>query len=266
MATGRMEFYAETIKSHTNFTFVIPNDISENIFNDNQHYKRKTRTMILLHGFSGTDTDWIYGGVMQQISWEYNLAVIAPAAGNYFYLNREWKGGKYADYIAEELPEYIHKTFNLDVDPENLMIGGFSMGGFGAIHSIFAYPDRFAGAIALSSALILDEVKRMKPGDEDHLADYGYYREVFGDISNIEKSELNLKALLARQISKGKNIPALYMAIGTEDDLLVVNHEYRDYFADRLPVFKYEEGRGIHNWSFWNTYIFRGTEWLLQNI
>lgn len=266
MATGRMEFYADSIQAHTNFSFVLPNDLTEQDFLGNRNYKRKTKTMILLHGFTGTDTDWIFGGMGQQIALDYNLAVITPTTGNNFYLNRDWRGGKYADYIALELPEYLHKSFNLNIDPDDLLIGGFSMGGFGAIHSILAYPNRFSGAIALSSALIFDDVRKMKEGDRNFLADYGYYCEVFGDVAHIEESDLNLKNLLERKIEEGKTIPSLYMAIGTEDALLEENRAYRDFFERKLSSFKYEEGPGKHNWAFWNNYIFRGTEWILRNM
>ena len=65
MASGRMEFHADSIMQHTNFSFVIPNDfIMEEIWNP-RHYDRPTKSLILLHGLTGTDTDWLYGGVAQ---------------------------------------------------------------------------------------------------------------------------------------------------------------------------------------------------------
>ena len=41
MATGRMEFYADSIQAHTNFSFVLPNDLKEQDFLGNRKYKKK---------------------------------------------------------------------------------------------------------------------------------------------------------------------------------------------------------------------------------
>ena len=61
MASGRMEFHADTIMQHTNFSFVLPNDFIMEEIKDPRHYDRPTKSLILLHGLTGTDTDWLYG-------------------------------------------------------------------------------------------------------------------------------------------------------------------------------------------------------------
>ena len=50
MASGRMEFHAESIMQHTNFSFVLPNDVAmEEVF-DLKYYDRDPMNLILLHG------------------------------------------------------------------------------------------------------------------------------------------------------------------------------------------------------------------------
>ena len=85
MATGRMEFHARTILQHTNFCFVFPNDVEmEEVF-DKRHYEREPMNLILLHGLTGTDTDWLYGGNAQEMAIQYNLNIFMPTTGNSFY-------------------------------------------------------------------------------------------------------------------------------------------------------------------------------------
>ena len=111
MASGRMEFHADTIMQHANFSFVLPNDVEmEEVF-DQRHYDRPTKTLILLHGLTGTDTDWLFGGVAQEMAVQYNLAVFMPTAGNNFYLDRGYRGGNWGSFVGEELPAYIRKVF-----------------------------------------------------------------------------------------------------------------------------------------------------------
>ena len=71
MASGRMEFHAESIMQHTNFCFVLPNDFVMEEIKDPANYERPAKSLILLHGLTGTDTDWLYGGIAQEISKVY---------------------------------------------------------------------------------------------------------------------------------------------------------------------------------------------------
>ena len=225
MASGRMEFHADTIMQHTNFSFVLPNDFIMEEIKEPRHYDRPTKSLILLHGLTGTDTDWLYGGVAQEMAKQYNLAVFMPTVGNFFYLDHGYEGGNFASFIGEELPEYIRDTFGYCINREDTMIAGLSMGGFGAIHTALQFPDTFSSCVALSSAL-------------EYL-----YR--------------GLK-------EEGKEIPRIYMAIGTEDSLYEVNCDFRRFLENEGADFFFEDGPGAHTWDFWNKYLPRGIEWMLK--
>ena len=62
----------------------------------------------------------------------------------------------------------------------------------------------------------------------------------------------------------GKDIPSIYLAIGTEDSLYGANQEFRRFLEAQGADFCYEEGPGGHNWTFWNRYIDRGLGWVLR--
>ncbi len=266
MATGRMRFYSLSQMGQVNISYVIPNDVPEMMMQGNKHYERPMKTLYLLHGYSGNDTDWEYNGIAEDIAFGYNLAVIMITCGNSFYLDRKATGTKYCTYAGQEVVDYTRKLFGLSDRREDTLIGGLSMGGFGAIHTAFAYPETFGGVVALSSALIIHAIKGLKPGFEDMMANYDYYAEVFGDLDKVEESDANPEVLYRRLKEQGKEIPPVYMAVGTEDFLYENNRIMKKFFEDNGADFIYEEGPGIHDWNFWNKYIGRGVEWVLGKL
>ena len=263
MASGRMEFHARTIMQHANFAFVIPNDVEmEEVF-DKSHYEREPMNLILLHGLTGTDTDWLYGGVAQEMAIQYNLNIFMPTTGNSFYLNHGYAGVQYADFIAEELPAYIRQTFGIDMKKENTIIGGLSMGGYGAIRTALAYPDNFCACIGLSSAIHMRDIA--ESGDTaTGVVPVEMLRYLFGDPAKLLESDKNPAFLYSRLKAEGKEIPKIYFACGTEDTLITANREFRDFLKEQGADFTYEEGPGAHNWTFWNKYINRGLGCLLS--
>ena len=123
MASGRMEFHAQSIMQHANFAYVLPNDVEMAEVRDPRHYERPTKSLILLHGLTGTDTDWLFGGVAQEMAIQYNLAVFMPTAGNFFYLDRGYRGGNWGTFVGEEFPDYVQKVFGFCRRREDTFIG-----------------------------------------------------------------------------------------------------------------------------------------------
>ena len=234
----------------------------------NKNYERPMKTLYLLHGISGNDCDWEYNGIAEDVAFAYNMAVIMITGGNNFYLDRNATGCQYCTYAGKEVVEYTRKLFGLSDKREDTLIGGLSMGGFGAIHTALTYPETFGGVVALSSALVIHDIVGLKPGEdrEGLLANYDYYREVFGDLDNLDKSDANPEVLYTRLKEAGAKIPPIYMAVGTEDFLYKNNQEFKKFLEENGADFTYEEGPGIHDWKFWNAYITKGVEWALTKV
>lgn len=266
MATGRTRFYSECQCAYVEFTYVLPNDLQPIMVEENPYYKRPMKTLYLLHGFTGNDRDWEFNGMAEDLAVRYNLAIFMISAGNNFYLDRAATGAKYGEFAGKEIVEYTRKTFYLSTKREDTLIGGLSMGGFGALHTAWAFPDTFGGVVALSSALIIYNIQGMKPGTSDLMANYEYYHEVFGDLDKVAESENNPEVLYKKCIAAGKEMAPLYVAIGLEDFLYEENQIMRKFLEKEHAHFKYEEGHGIHDWNFWNAYITKGLEYVLKEI
>jgi S-formylglutathione hydrolase FrmB len=257
-----MEFHANSIMQHANFSFVIGNDVYMPEVKDLKHYDREKRNLFLLHGLTGTDTDWLYGGLAQEMAIQYNLNVFMPTTGNSFYVDKGYPGENWGEYIGRELPEYIEKTFNVELTRENTIIGGLSMGGYGALHTALDYPERFGKCIAISSALIIHEYAAISDHDRD-VVPRQLMEAIFGDPSKVEESELNPEVQFIKLKAAGEKTPQIYLACGTEDDLIGHNRDFAAFMKKNGADLIFEEGAGKHDWTFWNEYLDRGLKQLM---
>ncbi len=264
MAQFQVNYFSGSLKKATTVQVIVPNDLLPIMVEGNEHFERETKTLYLLHGFSGSGMDWMLGSQVQEMAIKYNLAIVMPSGDNSFYLDGKGTGRAYGSFVGEELVNYIAKTFGLSNKKDDIYIGGLSMGGFGAIHSAFKYCDTFHKVFALSSALIIHNIKNKESNFRDEIADYDYYRFTFGDLSKVEESENNPEFLVKKMQKEGKQIPSLYMACGTEDFLLQENRNFRDFLVKESVDVAYQESKGIHDWKFWNENLEPAIQWMLK--
>ena len=264
MSTLHVSFYSPALARATEFYLVKPDKPLPPFLLGNPHYQRPTKTLFLLHGYSGDCHDWLYNGGASALSMQYNLAVVMPTGGVSFYLDREATGHKYCSLLGMDIINYLRETFGLAMTREDTWIGGASMGGFGALHTALAFPDRFSGVVALSSALIVHQLPKMEPGFANPMANYEYYVETFGDLKTAEERDCNPELLYRNAVAEGKPLPRIYMACGTEDFLMAENRNMRDFLEAQKADYIYKEGPGVHDWSFWVPRSQEGVRWLLK--
>ena len=219
------------------------------------------KTLYLLHGIFGDETDWVCGTRLQSWAQDRNLAVVMPAGENSFYVDNPRASRLYGTYIGKELVDFTRRTFPLSAKREDTFIGGLSMGGFGAIVNGLQNPETFGAVCALSSALILDSMMENKEYTDFLMTNKGYYESVFGDLDQVRDSDMDYDAL-AEKVAKEPVKPRFYMACGTEDGLIGVNRAFRDHLQGLGFDVTYEEGPGVHDWYFWDKYILKAMEWL----
>ena len=255
MAYYRIEYFSNALHRTTAFEMVIPNDPWDG---GTPPSMKDMKTLFLLHGYTGKAGNW----VPDYLPGKYNFAIVMPSAENSFYLNGEATGHAYQTMVGEELVNYVRNTFGLARGPEDTFIAGLSMGGFGALHTVLAYPDRFSKIGALSSALIVHEVATMKPGGGNNVANYEYYRQCFGDPEKVLESDNNPETLVKKLKKAGTPIPAIYMCVGTEDFLLENNRELHRFLTDEDVPHEYHESKGTHDMVFWSEHIVKVVDWM----
>lgn len=263
MAVYQVTYFSNAIARFTQFTMVIPNDTPVQMQEMADSYKRPMKTLMLLHGYNGCSTDWMYGSSVQDMSMKYNMAIIMPNGENSFYLNGKGSGKAYETYVGEELIGYIRDTFHIATGPKDTYIGGFSMGGYGAVHTALNHPDVYGKAFGLSSAVIIPMLKELTPDMKNPIADYDYYVQTFGDLEKAAETHINPLVQIEQLKTAGKRIPPLYLTCGTEDFGYQMNTQFAEEMKQAGAEVEFHDGPGEHNWTFWNKWFEPAIEWLV---
>lgn len=220
----------------------------------------KFPVLYLLHGLSDDHTIWMRRTSIERYAAEKNLAVIMPAAARSFY--QDMAGGpQYWTYLSEELPALMQSFFPLATAREQTFAAGLSMGGYGALRLALARPERYAAAAGLSSALDVAQRcrKGSRPGSRINQPEL---ESIFGRELKVEGTSADLWAL-AKKVAAGKGPkPKLFLACGTEDELLPENRAFRKHLTSVGLEAEYSETPGDHEWGYWDTQIQRVLDWL----
>lgn len=254
MALIQVSFISEALKRAVPVQVILPVEKAEPPY----------KTLYLLHGVLGNEGDWVAGTCVQRWAEEKEMAVVMPAGENGFYLDDEKACRCYGRYIGEELVEMTRKMFPLSEKREDTYIAGLSMGGYGALRNGLKYAETFSRIAGLSSALFMDEMQDWTNDAKDFFRRRDFVESIFGDLTKVKGSEKDPGWLAKELKAEGKEVPAIYMACGTEDSLLAANRRFRDELKKIGVKFTYEEGSGGHEWDFWNRYIKKVLDWLTE--
>lgn len=263
MALLQVNFMSKSLMREVPIMVVLPVDranlpgMSEITESGNNPFK----TLYLLHGMFGNYTDWVSETRIRRLAEERNLAIVMPSGENSFYLDQPDFGNFYGEFIGKELVDITRKIFPLSTKREDTFIAGLSMGGYGAIRNGLKYHETFGYIAGLSSALILERML------DESFQEIAYEKSCFGNPQEAILSDKNPKVLVKNIKEKMKedpsvHFPKMYMACGTEDDLVSTNRDFRDFLMENNVDLTYEEGPGEHNWEFWDTYIEKVLDWL----
>ncbi len=261
MAFIQMSLMSKSLMRTVPVNVILPAD--KRVFPDMElQEERPFRTLYLLHGILGSNTDWVNGSRIQRYAEEHDLAVVMPSGDNAFYIDQPDGENYYGEYIGEELVELTRRFFPLSKKREDTFIGGLSMGGYGALRNGLKYHETFGSIIALSSALVIEDMPKRTNDVRFYFESRKYAEHYFGDLGLLLKSDKNPKYLIDRLAAEGAAFPGIYMACGDQDSLLPVNQDLAEYLRKKgIPV-TFKTGRGAHEWDFWDKYILDAIEWL----
>ena len=110
----------------------------------------KFKTLYLLHGLSGDHKSWMRFTSIERYAAKHKIAVVMPAVQRSWYTDTEYDM-KYFTFITDELPTVFRSYFSGASDKRcDNLIGGLSMGGYGAMKAALTFPEKYAGVIALA--------------------------------------------------------------------------------------------------------------------
>lgn len=245
MALIQVDFVSESLNRTVPVRVILPAEKAQPPY----------KTIYLLHGVLGNETDWVNGTNIQRWAEEKEIAVVMPAGENSFYLDDEKAYRFYGRYIGEELVKMTRKIFPLSTKREDTYLAGLSMGGYGALRNGLKYSETFGGIAAFSAALFMDEMPEWDNSAKDFFRRKDFAESIFGDLTKVKDSDKDPVWLVKKLLEDKKEIPEIYMACGTKDSLLEANRRFRNELSRLKVNLTYEESDGGHEWDFWNRYI-----------
>lgn len=251
--------YSASMRMETQVNVILPQD------GRNYTWDQKPKTLILLHGLSDNASTWMRLSSIERYAQMYNLAVVMPEVQRSWYQDNSY-GMRMFTYIAEELPKLMEKMFQVSVRREDLMIAGWSMGGYGALRCSLTFPERFSCCGALSGAYDLsymlkcedtlgaDEMKRLREE----------YQAIFGENTKIP-DERDIFLLIEKDKKEGKIMPNVFMSSGTSDYLYPVFQKVRKMCEENITEYHAEEYEGAHEWRVCDKAVERMLKYFLGN-
>lgn len=238
MAVATIDFASKQLKMNTLVTVCFPDSSGEKTVP-----MSKRKVLWLLHGLSDDGTSWLRYSRIDKYAKDNELVVVMPSVNRSMYCDNV-NGQNYFSFVANELPDYFEKVFNLSRKKEDNFIAGLSMGGYGAIKIGLTYPQRYAAVGSFSGVLSLEPLKLALTSDMKN--EFSFMLPALADT---DSSELNPTALLDAEKHRGMK---MYIACGLQDALMETNLMFKKR-AEKLGLnFDYSFTNGNHEWDYWD--------------
>ena len=211
--------------------------------------------LYLLHGLSDHHSAWITRTNLVDHASRYRVLIVTPEGNNGWYTDSATvPSARYGSYLLEELIPDVQKRYRTLEEGYARGIAGLSMGGYGALKIALSHPDEFAFAASLSGAL---NAAQFTAKD-----DLGWplvsetILSAFGPLGSPTRASNDLFALVrGLPAGPGPQRPYLYIACGTEDELLGQNLAFARLLAEKKIPHEYRQLPGVHNWELWDQQI-----------
>ena len=224
----------------------------------------------MLHGIGGDNSSWLeYGDIartMQRLvdSGEIAPMVIVMPDGYLSYYSDAADGSlPYESFFTTELMPWVESTLPVIIDKATghtpaatTSIGGFSMGGFGALTLGLRHPDRFGAIAALSPSIRTDEKFTSEGPQEEFDKQWG---RTFGAAGKTGNDRLTPYYLARSPYHILQNLPStfgqrLLIDIGDRENTLAEsNEELHRLLLDRHIPHTYRVRGGGHDFDCWNS-------------
>lgn len=262
MAFFQVDFFSQSLNRSVRCGMLLPTDQRAFLEEDGH---TPFPTLYLLHGMTGSQSAWYGMEALWTVAQTYRMAVVIPNGENSFYCDSALTGNNYGTFIGKELVEFTRASFPLSRRREDTFIGGFSMGGFGALVNGLRNPETFGCITAFSSALIKRLILR---ADDEPGLDYFtrvQYQSMF-DLDNIQDlvgSQADYEHLAKTLAASGAQMPRIYMDCGTEDvSLYQANVDFKNLLTELGYDVTWDSRPGGHDKVFWNDSVHKAAAFL----
>jgi enterochelin esterase-like enzyme len=171
----------------------------------------------LFHGGGQDHTAYMARTAFAPIARAHEFIVVMPAADRSYSASRADAQGRYHDFVARELVDYVDSHYRTIPDRERRAIAGLSMGGRIATMTGLSHGNRFGVVGAWSAAFRSDA---------------------------------------ETAVQNATPAPFFYVSCGTADSLLPGSREFVGWLKARNVSHDYRETPGLgHEWAFWDEQV-----------
>ena len=200
--------------------------------------------LYLLHGLSDNHTAWTRRTSIERYVAGLPLIVVMPDGGRGWYSDSVTEPtGAYETFIVRDLVGFIDRTFRTRAERGGRVIGGLSMGGYGAVKLALKYPQMFCAAVSHSGALSRPDERNFEEGSE--------LRRIFGERPSGGSEDIYTLA----EKAAGSSAPALRIDCGVNDFLLGYNRNFHRHLESLGWSHEYAEHPGGHDWEYWDKHV-----------
>lgn len=208
--------------------------------------KKQFETVYLLHGHSGSFSNWIRL-VPQIIKFadQYQMIIVCPE-GKYagWYLDSPLTDSlQFETYVSKEVPAYIEAHYQTIKNRNARAITGLSMGGHGGLYLGFRHADFFGACGSMSGAFLIEYIT-----GKQYAID-----KILGDTT--DKKNYYNHSIMKEMEHYPKDSLAIIFDCGTEDFIIEMSRAvHKKMLALNIPH-DYTERPGRHEWAYWRTAI-----------
>lgn len=189
--------------------------------------RKQYPVLYLLHGYGGDQNDW----------WEFDdladdadamiasgeipeMVIVTPDGGTWMYIDNCYGNSiNYEQYFFQELIADVESRYSIRRNRQSRVIGGFSMGGYGALRYGVIHHELFSYVYAMSSVI-------------------GGYGAV--DMSEIVRNY------------HPSDLPGITLECGDRDYFTYENREFSALLKELGIAHDHIERSGGHDWTFWS--------------
>jgi S-formylglutathione hydrolase FrmB len=247
MAFATIRYFSQSLRKASSFNIILPEDVAAS---------RLWAAFYLLHGLSDDKTIWMRRTSIERYVEGWPLVVVMPDGGRGFYTNAV-EGDAYQDDLVKDVIGLVERTFPVKPDRSGRVVGGLSMGGYGAVKLGLKYPELFASVHSHSGAVgfLRGDLTQVK----EH---YPEFDRVFGKSPTGGPED---PFALIERIDHGR-VPALRIDCGTEDFLLDQNRAFHAHLESLHVPHEYQEFPGRHDWAYWDKHVQEAIAFHARNL
>lgn len=258
MAQMTCHFFSDVLQKHTGMTVIIPEQTSNQYGGINKDQQQTLPVLYLLHGFSDDHTIWSRRTSIERYADAHGIAVVMPDGDHSFYTDMH-QGKNYFTFLTEELPKKVAYFFPVSTAPEDTYVAGLSMGGYGALKWALSKPEAIHKVASLSGAVDMAKLRMEREAtDMAPLMDQIFANKDISGTSN------DLFYLLKQGVNQKADMPAIYLACGTEDFLYEDNKRFSEMLETYQLASNITFDSGTHEWGYWDRHIKAVLDWMLN--